>query len=290
MADAVETETAPTPTPTPPPTPHPPSPTPGPVGVTDWRAALPEELREDGTLKNFKGEKWEDVGPALAKSLVETKKLVGGSLRIPGPDAKPGEVAAFRAKLGVPSTPDEYEIQRPELPEGFTWNETQEKQFKGIAHAIGLTPAQVQKIIEFEGQRQLALADTVTQVQAEARAKGEAELRKAWGPAQYDRNMALAKTALRRFGSEALVEHVETSGVGNHPEFIRFMTKIGEQLLEDGFVKGEVTDFTTKSEAKRKIDAIMNDMKGPYYTREHPEHNAAVQEVRDLYEILNAAV
>src|SRR5262247_2235515 len=94
------TTTPPT-TPPPPATP-PPASTPPPPSFTDWRRFAPEELRNDPTLAQIKGNTWEEAGPNLVKGYVNAQKLVGGSAKLPGPDAKPDEIRAFQDKLGVP--------------------------------------------------------------------------------------------------------------------------------------------------------------------------------------------
>src|SRR3990172_11892156 len=105
---APDTETVPAPAPAPEPAPAP--------APTDWRAALPADLQADKSLEQFKGKDWAEVGPTLAKGYVETKKMVGGSLKVPKEDATPEEQAAFYTALGRPETPDKYETKVPELP------------------------------------------------------------------------------------------------------------------------------------------------------------------------------
>jgi hypothetical protein len=56
-------------------------------------AALPDDLRTHPSLKDFK-----DPG-ALAKAFIDTKALVGASIRPPGPDAKPEDRVEFVTKL-----------------------------------------------------------------------------------------------------------------------------------------------------------------------------------------------
>ena len=50
-------------------------------GSADWRSALPDDLRNDPTLKDVP-----DV-TTLAKRLIDTKSLVGKSIRPPGDGA-----------------------------------------------------------------------------------------------------------------------------------------------------------------------------------------------------------
>ncbi len=62
-------------------------------GASDWRASLPEALRAAPALKDVR-----DVG-SLAQAFVDTKALVGSSIRPPGPDASPEARKEFIEKL-----------------------------------------------------------------------------------------------------------------------------------------------------------------------------------------------
>lgn len=73
----------------------------------------------------------------LAKLTADTKAFVGKKLenviQKPGKDAKPEEIEAYRTslatELGVPDKPEGYELKRPELPEGFPYDEVMEGEF-----------------------------------------------------------------------------------------------------------------------------------------------------------------
>ncbi len=45
-----------------------------------------------------------------------------------------------------------------------------------------------------------------------------------------------AKIALKKIGTPKLNELLEQSGLGNHPEIIRFLSRVGKQISEDSFV------------------------------------------------------
>lgn len=71
-------------------------------------------------------------------------------MRVPGPDAKPEEVAAFRKALGVPDKPDGYGIKKPDqLPEGVVWDDAKVSKFTELAHKHGIPAAAVKEIIEY---------------------------------------------------------------------------------------------------------------------------------------------
>lgn len=52
------------------------------------------------------------------------------------------------------------------------------------------------------------------------------------GGAKYAANVAASKQLITQFGGEKLQQVLETTGAGNHPEFLRFMSRIAPSLLE----------------------------------------------------------
>lgn len=54
-----------------------------------------------------------------------------------------------------------------------------------------------------------------------------------FGGDNLEANIAIANKALKAYGSEALIEMFHTSPIGNHPEAIRFLWKVGQTLSED---------------------------------------------------------
>ncbi len=86
--------------------------------ATDWRAGFDDTLKNDPALKDVKD-------PAsLAKMYLDTKKLVGQKLGIPGADATPEAKAAFQEAMGVPKDPTGYGFKKPDnLPEGMGYDE-----------------------------------------------------------------------------------------------------------------------------------------------------------------------
>ena len=49
-------------------------------------------------------------------------------------------------------------------------------------------------------------------------------------------NLEIAKSSLKEFGTDALKSLLQESGLGNHPEIIRFMYRAGKAISEDSYV------------------------------------------------------
>lgn len=243
---------------------------------SDWRAALPEALQKDPALASFK-----DVA-SLAKSYREAAKLIGSSIRIPGPNASPEEVAAFRAKLGVPESPEGYRMDAPPEVAPLLDGEMLDR-FKQAAHRLGV-PAQAvaglwQWYLGELREQQRGVAQMTKQVAA--------QLREEWGDALFERNVALAQRTVREFGGEELIEFLDATGLGNHPGLIKLFARVGHLLAEDGHVPGDVNGIVTPEAARQRIAEIMSNPEHPYHRKYYgtPGHEEAVAEVSRLFQL-----
>lgn len=175
---------------------------------TDWRAALPEDIRTSPALKDVK-----DVG-ALAKNYLEAQSSLGRSIRMPSKEAGDEDRAAFRAKLleqgaefGVIAVPSDGEDDAPfytalgrpaeateyEVPtidgQGMQLDETEVNQFRSIAHGAGVSKKQFKKVVEGMAKARLESALAAKDVQD----KGMAELKTEWGEAFTERQTQVGK-------------------------------------------------------------------------------------------------
>lgn len=101
----------------------------------DFREGWDDTLKNDPSLKDFK-----DTA-SLAKALVDTKKLVGQKLGIPGADATPEAKAAFHEAMGVPKEAAGYEFKAPEgLPEKIAslYDEKHSEKWAGFFKELGI--------------------------------------------------------------------------------------------------------------------------------------------------------
>ena len=264
---APDTETVPAPAPAPEPAPAP--------APTDWRAALPDDLKADKSLEQFKGKDWAEVGPTLAKGYVETKKMVGGSLKVPKEDATPEEQAAFYTALGRPETPDKYETKVPEFPPDAgvpPLDQVAFKEFLSVSHGAGLTAKQVQAVMDWYGGYTLANVDKFTEFTAQSRKVAEVALKKEWGAA-YPRNVQLARQAVRDLFADdpQLAEAVEDAG--NNTNLLKGLLRIGERMMEHGEITGEIPPGVS-------VEALTKDVTK---LRDDPEVVAGKPEAIDKY-------
>ena len=106
----------------------------------DWKSTLPEDLKNDPTLSNFK-----DV-ESLAKTVVHQQKVLGNRIPIPKTDEEKMEVYN---KLGRPEAADKYEVNVPEDYSAY-FSPEQINQFKNVAHQMGLKQQQVGGLVNYQ--------------------------------------------------------------------------------------------------------------------------------------------
>lgn len=237
--------------------------------------------------KELAGEKvWESVKdfPGLAKQFVDSQKMIGGSVRVPKEDATQEEWDKFHAKLGRPESADGYQFPLPEVAHG-EWNKDAVGAFKKAAHGLGLTPRQAQGIMTM-------YADLERQA---VKARGGAtearigELKAEWGEA-FKNNLAIAKSATRQVFGQKFIDMLNRTGLGDDPDLIRGMVRVGKDLMEDGVIEvGE--GFSSLDSVTDEINKVMNlDAEGrakhPYWNDKLAGHKEAVDKMFSLREIL----
>lgn len=229
----------------------------------DWRESLPGELRADKILADFK-----DVG-ALAKSYVETKRLVGDAVRLPKADAKPEEITAFHRKLGVPESPDKYDVKLPEMPKDFpAWNEQVVNDFKTGAHRQGFTPSQLQWALQYYAEHQVkehGENSSAAAVKAkEAEAACIAELEKVWGPQgglPWKRELGRAWNVTKMLFGADTPEGEMFEMHGNNPKLLLKLASLAPELGEDRFIDGETSVAQDEATLSAKIEETRNALK-----------------------------
>lgn len=254
-----------------------------------WVADLPEDLRGNQTLAQFKGEQWKDVGPVLAKSYVEARSVMGKkAYDLPQEDWKPEQWQSWHKTIGVPEGPDKYPAYDEKLAEkaGLTKEVTASAMKK--FHELGLTPRQAKGLLNDWYLSEAANgADLQEKSRQEASAKAVADLKQQYGD-KYDSRVALVKSALALGGGD-LADRLEKAGFGNDPELFKALVAIGEKTLEDTTARGGkgVGGQDAKSAAAQEIGTLILDkeFQAALMNGMHPGHDAALQRWTRLHKI-----
>ncbi len=142
-----------------------------PNDTVDIVSQLPEDMQTLPGAVKFRGKSAAD----LFNSYTELEKALsrGDRVAIPKEGSKPEDIAAFHRALGVPEKPDGYTL---EPVEGVEFDKKRIENFLPQAHALGLTPAQVNGLIKNE----IAWQTAQTEAQRKEMAAYEAEWIKAY--------------------------------------------------------------------------------------------------------------
>ncbi|MBD1555014.1 peptidase [Pseudomonas typographi] len=170
------------------------------------------------------------------------------------PPAAAPQPAEEGSKPEAPVIPEKYEFSN--LPEGYTLDEAALGEWSGVFKELGLTQEQAQKLVEMDAKRYTAANSPEAQRQAaiEARnshvAQWETAVKqdKELGGAKLAESLSIAQKALTDFGTPELSAMLKESGLGSHPEVVRFFHKVGKELSE-----GKLHRAATDVPAERSI-------------------------------------
>lgn len=262
-----------------------------------------DTLKSEASLQSFK-----DI-TGLAKSYVNLNRMMGSSIRIPGPDASeeakaefynkisqvgdvvklpnpnnPEEVAAFYNKLGRPESPDQYDLKLPQdVPEELVDRGTLDF-FRKQAFDLGLNSNQVNALVQFDLQRQMQQLDHM----AKEKDQNSAILKKMWG-ADFEARSQAAQKMVEMYGQkfpeatkQLLSQHVTS------PLVYQALAELGQIYQERGHMPSQSVKFgLTPDEARARIQEIRSNANHPVNQASHPNHDAALEELSNLYRLAN---
>ena len=107
--------------------------------------------------------------------------------------------------------------------------------FGEVAKELDLPQEAAQKVIDKVAPiMQAKQAKVVEEVKTEWANDSQSDSE--FGGENLKSNLEIAKSSLNAFGTDALKSLLEESGLGNHPEVIRFMYRAGKAISEDSYV------------------------------------------------------
>jgi hypothetical protein len=122
------------------------------------------------------------------------------------------------------------------MPEGIELDATISDEFKGVAKELNLSQDQAQKVVDLAAQ--MRQRDVETIIETRQSWIDETKADKEIGGDKLEATLSVAKRALDAHGSPQFIELLNQSGLGNHPEVVRFMAKVGRTVAEDKVVGG----------------------------------------------------
>jgi hypothetical protein len=242
---------------------------------------VPEEHRENPSILKFKNS--ENPVAALANAHASAVQLIGRD-KIPVPKTDEEFRAAFK-RLGMPETPDEYELdhglENPTEREEFELKRGREW-LRKTAHELGLTKKQAEGLYKSQAAELRRMVGDMEVIAKEEIDKGMAVLRDEYGH-NFESRMTLANRAIEHVGGREVIDLFRDTGVGRHPAVARMMVKVGQAFAEDmGIDKSTGEALEHSQTLKGKAEELMH---SPAYSdKTDPAHKATVAQVTRLFE------
>lgn len=205
------------------------------AGAIDQPAASPAATTEtapDGTIAT--------PGQKPADGTVE-----------PAGNGNPGSEAAQKTaeEAAKPAgAPEKYEDFK--APEGVTLDSRVMEEFTAAARELNLPQDAAQKMVDkmapMMAQRQ---AEQLSAMRAEWETQSKADPE--YGGDKLEASMVQANKAMNAFATDEFRTLLNETGLGNHPEWVRFMVRAGKAISEDKIVQGGAAASAPKSLAER---------------------------------------
>ncbi len=152
----------------------------------------------------------------------------------PQPPAKPDD-----ANKGTDGSarvvPDAYNLK---LPDGSLLDAKILEQVASFAKEKKLTNEEAQAVLERESAMIASYVDAQKQTLVQRQKEWVETIKadKEIGGDGMNQTIEMAKRVVDRYGSDSLKKALNDSGLGNHPELVRFVARIGKAMSEDQLV------------------------------------------------------
>ncbi|OZI58714.1 hypothetical protein [Bordetella genomosp. 1] len=140
-------------------------------------------------------------------------------------------------------------------PEGVQLDGELVGDLKTLAKELNLSQSDAQRVADLgpklmqKLQNQQAEFFNQMREQWADQTRGDSEL----GGDAFEANLGVAKKALAEFGTPELNTLLKDTGVGNHPEMIRLLHRIGKKISSDSFVPGNSTAHAPQQGLAQKL-------------------------------------
>ena len=128
--------------------------------------------------------------------------------------------------------------------------------FGEVAKDLDLPQEAAQKVLDKVAPViQAKQAKVVEQARADWATESQSD--EEFGGENLEANLEIAKSSLNAFGTDAFKTLLSESGLGNHPEVIRFMYRAGKAISEDSYV-GNSQGADPKGNTPKDFNGIAN--------------------------------
>lgn len=204
--------------------------------ANDWRPHLTDEMRADPVVAGWAEKASEKDVASLVKGYAHLSKKMGSAVNIPGKDAKPEDVTAFKTKLieaGVLPAPikdpKDYAITKPEgLPEGLQWSDELSTKLATALHKHQIPKEAVADLmaLHLEAMGGVGQAVTFDREQALAAIRGE-------HGEKYDERVEMVKRMIPGVFSQESMDFFAQTGIDSDPRFISALMRLAPLAMQD---------------------------------------------------------
>ena len=136
-----------------------------------------------------------------------------------------------------PAAPEKYEFV---MPEGYTVDEAAVDAVTPILKELNCSQETAQKLVDLHFAQIRAMQEAQEKAKAETLAKWAREIKadKDIGGPNVLQNLLPGTRLLNKFGSPALTELLQQTGLDRHPAVARFLVAVGREFAEDRWADG----------------------------------------------------
>lgn len=149
----------------------------------------------------------------------------------------PANGATEPQKTAAPEPQKTEEVYDFKAPEGQEFDPEVMKTYTEVVKELSLPKEAAQKVLDKIApalqQRQAQQIEAINNEWIES-----VKTDKEYGGEKLQENLSIAKKALDQFATPQFKSFLEESRLGNNPEVIRFMLRVGRAISEDRFVNG----------------------------------------------------
>jgi hypothetical protein len=212
---------------------------------------------------------------SMAKGFNGLEQLLGkkaNAIVPPHEKSTPEEISAYRKAIGVPESPEAYNLKPEQLPEGVTWDDNVAKKAAELAYKHNVPAAAMQEFMKFDMERAALMNQAAAQMIETQLETGRAELQKVWGDKMPEK-IELARRA-------AVTAGVDPTSQGFvDPAVVKAIVNLAEKLSDDKLVAG---DQTGASSTRARARDIMTNAANPLYSRYQEGDSEVVDQVRRM--------
>lgn len=199
-----------------------------------------------------------DTAPAEETTGDDESTVLGGGSEGAEEPAKGAEAGEGGDQAATPAgAPEKYELT---APEGSTFDAEAFEAVEPVLRELGLSNDQAQKLVDGYAEK---IVPQLMERANTAVLQRAADTRREWADAfaadpeiggpNKERTIADAARAFDHYGlkkGEGVRQLLDESGLGNHPDLIRFVARVGRDLDEASFDRGEPVKATKAAEQK----------------------------------------